>query len=51
MNFFTIVPDRHLDPKESYVLGHPGSASGFVSQKYGSEDPDPHKMSQIPNTA
>jgi hypothetical protein len=24
------------------MFGHPGSASGCVSQKYGPEDPDPH---------
>jgi hypothetical protein len=25
-----------------FFLGPPGSASGSVSQRYGSEDPDPH---------
>jgi hypothetical protein len=42
-----------------YVFGFLRSASGSVSQGYGSEDPDPHpdayrtstKMSRIPNTA
>ncbi len=32
---FTSVPDQE-DP---YVFGHPGSASGSDSQRYGSEDP------------
>jgi hypothetical protein len=35
---FTSVSDPHPDP---YVLGHLGSAFGSVSQRYGSEDPDP----------
>ncbi len=43
----TSVPNPHLDP---YVFGPPGSASGSVSQRYESEDPDPYKMSRIPYT-
>jgi hypothetical protein len=44
-NFFVTfcsVPDPQpdLDP---YVFGHPGSASGSVNQRYGSEDPDPYQ--------
>ncbi len=30
-------PDPH-----PYVFGPLGSASGYVRQRYGSEDPDPH---------
>ncbi len=44
---FTSIPDPHPEP-DPYVLGHPGS----VSQRFGSEDPDPYhtKLSRIPNT-
>jgi hypothetical protein len=30
------------DP-DPYVFGPPGSASGTVRQRYGSEDPDPYQ--------
>jgi hypothetical protein len=30
------APNPHPDP---YVFGSPGSASGYVSQRYRSEDP------------
>ncbi len=35
LRLFTTVPDP-------YVFGPPGSASGSVRQRYGSEDPDPY---------
>jgi hypothetical protein len=37
-------------PQDPYVFGPPGSASGSVSQTYGSEDlhPDPHQNVRIP---
>ncbi len=36
----TSVPHPDLDPKDSYVFGPPGSTSGSVSHRLGSEDPD-----------
>jgi hypothetical protein len=40
LGLFASVPDPHpdLDP---LCFGHPGSASGSVSQRYGSEYPHP----------
>jgi hypothetical protein len=37
-HFFTSVPDPG-----PYVFGPPGSTSGSVRQRYGSEDPDPYQ--------
>ncbi len=39
LRLFTGVSDSHPYP---YVFRPPGSASGSVRQRYGSEDPDPH---------
>ncbi len=36
------VPNPHPNLEDLYVFGPPGSASRSVSQRYGSEDPDPH---------
>ncbi len=47
---FASVPDpADPDPDlyDPYVLGHPGSASGSVSQRYGSEDPDTHPYQNV----
>ncbi len=41
--FVTSVPTPHLDPQDPYVFGPP--VSGSVSQRCGSEGPDPHTAS------
>jgi hypothetical protein len=41
-------PDPQLDP-DPYVIGPPGPASRFVSQRYGSEIRIRTKMSRIRN--
>ncbi len=36
------------DAWDPYVFGPPGSAYGSVSQRYGSEGPDPHPVRTVP---
>jgi hypothetical protein len=45
LRLFTNAPDPHPDPDPSdpYDFRSPGSESGSIRQRYGSEDPDPYQ--------
>ncbi len=40
-------PDLNPDPPDPHVFGPPRSGSGSISQRYGSESPDPDLVPSI----